>query len=409
MKIYIDKPGTYELVYVDSNEPDAPITVPDDTDTVSPPPSYVKLPIFSPRVERGNCKLHLVKNQITDLYMTLPNDEVAAYPMSIVEVNEELYYYYTDRKNGKSFCSKFGEITVNPIQESAILSDIVLDNGVFYALFEKGKTIFLCVSTDGKRFTLVSNIQTHGVSDTRHTFKYITADSVVIYGRARGADWKETNPRWVDRRGVKVLKYKKNTNTTELLYILDPADFVGGRNDFKKLRIRPSLYSSDSAWIGDVHFSNLGVYFQDEERQVELLDKERPNGTGPTYPVPFVNEKPLRELTDCIFNLTPHERVSKNGKIEVGQIHAGSLIWHKGNLMSPYVVRNGTHYEDDAIEFVPTKQYVATWYKGRLAYLTDGIVTVDNKVKWVDADGSVHIKDNTVTVPKGSKLYYVGV
>lgn len=372
---------------------------------VQPPKNTIKIPVFSDRVERGDAKLHLIQAQKSDSMGT--TEETAVYPMSVINVNGKLLFYSANRKEQTAWCEPEGRVTLDDKENGFILNDISYYNGTFWMLYEQENDIKLAKCIDGINFEYFDTIDTFGAKDTRHAFGHIDDKYIKIYGRTRGADWNETVERWADRRGIKELMYSIKYQTTHYIDTIDPVDHVGGRDYYKRARIRQSYYSSDATMIGDTIIMNIGVYFQDEERQTERTD--RPNGTGPTYPVPFVNGNPLRELTDSLIPLRNHWRASANGQMEVGQVHAGSFAWIDGDLVQPYVVRNDTHYEPNEIPFKPTEHFLARWDKGRLAYLTDGTVTVDGTIVSVDCDGDYFVDGNQITVGNGSKLYYVEI
>lgn len=372
---------------------------------VQPPKDTIKIPVFSDRIERGDAKLHLVQAQKSDSMGTTA--ETAVYPMSVINVDGKLLFYSANRSEQTAWCEPYGRVYLDAKDDGFILNDVAYHNGTYWMLAERDNEIIIANADNGIDFKYYATIDTHGAKDTRHAFGYIGEEYIYIYGRTRGADWNEDNERWADRRGVKELIFNLGTKDTLLIYTIDPIDHVGGRNAYKRARIRPSYYSSDATMIGDTELMNIGVYFQDDERQTDRTD--RPNGTGATYPVPFVNINPLRELTDSLLPLDKHLRPSANGAMEVGQIHAGSFAWIDGDLVQPYVVRNDTHYEFDKIPFKPTEHFLARWEKGRLAYLTDGTVTVEGKIVDVDCDGDYIIINNTINIPKESKLYYVEI
>lgn len=371
----------------------------------------IKIPVFSERIERGDAKIHLITPQTVVSMGTVESGNI--YPMSVINVNGKLVFYWTDFHAQKAATNDF-TLTLNGNDSGFYMHDISYRDGMYFGLFEQKDTILLATGHNGQDFNVENKINTHGAYDTRHAFGQINDNIIEIHGRVRGDDWNESNERLRDRRGVKLLRYNRNTGATEWYGTIDPIDHTeGGRSKYKTNRFRNSYYSSDSNMIGDTELINIGVYFQDEMR----IPKQRPeriNGTGETYPVPFVKRglkwEPLTTTDATLLTLTKHERPSSNGDMEVGQIHAGSFAWIDGDLVQPYGVRNDTHYEFGEIPFKKSEHFLARWGNGRLAYLTDGTIEVDGKVVGLEYDGAVPaVMGNQIIVHRDSKLYYVEV
>jgi hypothetical protein len=407
MKITIHetlKPGTYTL----TPEVTEPNPLPPRPTTKN------RIPVFSPRVT-NNKDIRLSKPTVTQSMGIDAN--VQGFPWPIVQKEGRKVFYCPNRVDQTAWCEPLGHVKNDDLRKGFILHDVihevtVQDNKLLWMLYENNEGIHLASSVDYLNFKTVYKVDTFGAKDSRHTFEQINSDYIIIHGRTRSGDWGESVARWADRRGVKRIKINLSDGQCTLLSTIDPIDhYEGGRSEYKKAQIRTSYYSSDVTKIGDTLLSQIGVYFQDEQRQVPDRP-DRPNGTGETYPVPFisVNGKwnPLVTVSSSLLDLSMHTRPSANGMIEVGQIHAGSMMWDEGDLICPYMVRNDTHYEFGSIPFKPTEHFLARWKQGRFAYLTNCTVTVDGIVAGLDYVGNEPtVLGNKIIIDRTTKLYYI--
>jgi hypothetical protein len=236
MKIKIDKPGIYELKFLEELPVTPPVVNPEPP-TIEPPVVNPP-PIVTPPVQPPVTTPTGIKGELIELFT---NPWKWSKPVEVWEYNEPSggvfipissseflqqdrsggkirWYMGSEKKNGSIVNTKGQSVDVH-IQDAKYYGTKV------YGVFASEKEIWLGVcdnpTANKPRFVLVQNVQFEGAKDTKHALLIKDPNNITIYGRLRNIDWTETDPVLGDRRGVRRIQVRKSNITLDVY--LDPA------------------------------------------------------------------------------------------------------------------------------------------------------------------------------------------
>ena len=354
MKIKIDKPGIYELNFVE-DLPVAPPVVTPEPPTVKPPEPPQPPPVEPPPPPKPDSFKEKLRHALRN-----PNAWTA--PKEVFDFGEISGGCYIplskedhlrqDRSGGSvrglinGVNLKMKILTQDYQSMDAHLQDAKFYDGQIYCTVLSDKQLYLArlekLSERKPYIRCFMHLNFEGAKDTSHAIEVIDHDKFNLYGRLRAVDWNTENPVLKDRRGVRLIQVRGDNYESSVLF--DPAQEQEG---YATNQMRYDYYSSRFLNVNGVEIIQISSFDKNAKRPPSTRP-DRITGTGIIKPI-FALDGKIISHTDTNVNLPLHARRSKWKEAhpyepEVGQVYGYGMTYEDGYLTCYYSHRFDTHY-----------------------------------------------------------------
>lgn len=344
MKVYIEKPGVYELTLVEEVKPQPPVIVPEPPTEPEPPTITDPKPDdqFLQRLASvlTNNKEWSQPEVVWEFEGSAGGAFIPLSDKENLQQNREGGSIRWHKSSGRTKPKVYG---LNGNRTTAFISDAKYFEDKLYAVFKVDEEIYIGrLEESDSSFYLFKHVDFEGAKDTHHSIEVLSHTDFNILGRLRNVDWDTSNPILKDRRGVRLVEVRGNKVTSTVLY--DPAK---EQPDYAKSKMRYDYYAAKVLKVKGVNIYQISCFSKNEDRQPSTRP-DRITGTGPIYPI-FALDDYILSHTKTNVNLPFHARRSEWKEAwpfepEVGQVYGYGMTYENGILSCYYSHRFDTHY-----------------------------------------------------------------
>jgi hypothetical protein len=354
MKIKIDKPGIYELNFVENLPIDPPVVQPPVIEP-EPTPEPPTEPIEPPQSD--------ITGKLIELFSDLSKWSAPEQVWEFGEIAGGVYIPFTNNTafDQRRDSSKPRFITHSPWSSRSVTSklngsiisphfdDIKFHDGKAYAVATFHKELYMGVcdkpfsSRPEFNFT---HVPFEGAKDTSHGLNRV-GNKWHVLGRLRtSVDWGTTDPILSDRRGVRLLILD---DRFEIEYNGEQYDPVFEQRGYATNQIRYDYYSCKRTYIDGIPVDQISCFAKNENRPIPHYEN-RQTGTGEIYPIVAVNRQILSHATTIVpkwlYTRTTDHKINHPYEPEVGQLYGYGITFDEETRRIDFYYSNriDTHY-----------------------------------------------------------------